>query len=121
MKHSKRFLKLAEAARKRVGEISLEEALGRTALGNAVLIDVREESEWEEGHIPGAVHIGKGVLERDIEKHVPDTSTPIILYCGGGYRSAIAAESLQDMGYKDVLSMEGGYRGFRESMEKGKN
>ena len=118
MKHSKRFLKVAEAARKRVGEISLEEALGRAALGNAVLVDVREESEWKEGAIPGAIHISKGVLERDIEKQVPDTSTPLILYCGGGYRSALAAESLQEMGYRDVLSMEGGYTGFLKSTGK---
>jgi len=118
MKHSKRFLKLAEAARKRVEEISLEEALGRAALGSAVLVDVREESEWEEGHIPGAIHIGRGVLERDIEKEVPDPSTPLILYCGGGYRSALAAESLQEMGYREVLSMEGGYRGFLKSTGK---
>lgn len=117
MKHSKRFVQLAEGARKRVGEISLEEALGRAALGTAVLVDVREESEWKGGAIPGAVHISKGVLERDIEKHVPDPSTPLILYCGGGYRSALAAESLQEMGYTDVISMEGGYRGFQKSIQ----
>lgn len=118
MKHSQRFVEIAEEAKGRVGEISLEEAVGRAALGRAVLVDVREESEWQQGHIPGATHISKGVIERDIEKHVENAETPIILYCGGGFRSAIAAENLQKMGYRDVLSLAGGYRGYCEALGK---
>jgi rhodanese-related sulfurtransferase len=79
-----------------------------------VLIDVREESEYASDHLPGALHLGKGVIERDVETHVPDKNAPMVLYCGGGFRSALAADNLQKMGYKNVLSMDGGIRGWRE-------
>ncbi|MCA9045406.1 MAG: sulfurtransferase [Planctomycetaceae bacterium] len=79
------------------------------------LVDVREESEYARGHLPGAIHIGKGVIERDIEEKIPDTAAPIVLYCGGGYRSALAADALQQMGYTDVISMDGGWRGWNEA------
>jgi rhodanese-related sulfurtransferase len=79
-----------------------------------VLVDVREESEWAKDHLPGAVYLGKGVIERDVEKQIPDTATPLVLYCGGGYRSALAADNLQKMGYTNVISMDGGIRVWRE-------
>ena len=79
------------------------------------LVDVREDSEWAAGHLPLAIHLGKGVIERDIEQAIPDTAAEIVLYCGGGYRSALAADNLQKMGYEDVYSMDGGYRGWREA------
>ncbi|MCS7045598.1 MAG: rhodanese-like domain-containing protein, partial [Gemmataceae bacterium] len=79
-----------------------------------VLIDVREDHEWAKGHIPGAIHLGKGIIERDIEARVPDPTTPLVLYCGGGYRSALAADNLQKMGYVNVLSMDGGWRAWKE-------
>ena len=80
-----------------------------------VLVDVREDNEWAKDHLPGAVHLGKGVIERDVEKQIPDTATPLVLYCGGGFRSALAADNLQKMGYRNVLSMDGGIRGWREN------
>ena len=79
-----------------------------------VVVDVREDSEWARGHIPGAIHLGKGVIERDIERTIPDKGTPIVLYCGGGYRSALAADNIQKMGYRNVISMDGGWRGWTE-------
>ncbi|MGE3802194.1 MAG: rhodanese-like domain-containing protein [Candidatus Kapaibacterium sp.] len=113
MKHSDRFLKIVDEARSRIREITPEEALERLESGeNVLLIDVREESEWSEGHVDGAVHIGKGVIERDIEKYVEETDREIILYCGGGYRSALAADNLQEMGYTNVASMLEGWRGW---------
>lgn len=111
MKHANAFLELVEECKPRVQEISVDEV---AALMNArvdfLLIDVREDSEWAAGHAAGAVHIGKGVIERDIENAVPDKSAKIVLYCGGGYRSALAADNLQKMGYGNVLSMAGGWR-----------
>ena len=102
-------------ARKRVRETSVDEVKRRLDRGEKLtIIDVREESEYAQDHLPGAVHIGKGVLERDIEKAFPDTAQELVLYCGGGYRSALAADNLQRMGYTNVLSMDGGMRAWRE-------
>lgn len=115
-KHNPGFEQLCEAARKNVDEISIGQVKAMIDSGTAPLVlDVREESEWNKDHIPGARHLGRGVLERDIETRVPDKTTPIILYCGGGYRSALAAESIQKMGYSQVLSMDGGYRAWNEA------
>jgi rhodanese-related sulfurtransferase len=113
--HSPRFLSLVQEAKKRVRETTVEEVKQRLERGDKLcLVDVREESEWAKDHLPGAVHLSKGVLERDIEQRLPDTNTEIILYCGGGFRSALAAENLQRMGYTNVLSMDGGIRGWRD-------
>ena len=113
--HSKAFEALVEDAKSRVRHISLDEYKTLAAKGEAgVLVDVREESEWAAGHAAGAVHLGKGVIERDIEAKVPDTAAPLVLYCGGGFRSALAADNLARMGYTNVLSMDGGYRVWRE-------
>jgi len=114
--HTQRFVNLVNDAKANVKETDIGTIRRRMdAQDNFMLIDVREESEYAAGHIPGAVHMGRGVIERDIEKHIEDTSTELILYCGGGYRSALAAESLQKMGYTNVISMDGGYRGWREA------
>jgi len=113
MEHSTGFLKVVNEARKKVQEITIEQARERLAKNpKAVLLDVREDSEWEKGHAREAQHLGKGVLERDIEKMFPDTDTEIIMYCGGGYRSALTAEVAQRMGYKNVASLIGGYKGL---------
>lgn len=113
--HSARFLHIVEDAKKRVREVSIEDVKAGLDRGDKfVLVDVREESEYAKDHLPGAVHLGKGIIERDIEERVPELSTPIVLYCGGGYRSALAADNLQKMGYTNVLSMDGGIRGWRE-------
>lgn len=115
MEHSPLFDKLCSEARSRVVEISADET--RRKLENKdtfTLVDVREESEFAASRIDGARHIGRGILERDIEKAVPDLDAEIVLYCGGGYRSALAAESLQKMGYSNVKSMAGGFRGWKE-------
>ena len=113
--HSPRFLQLVEAARKRVREVGIDEVKARLDRGdNFLLIDVREESEFVNDHLPGAIHLGRGILERDIEERVPALDAPLVLYCGGGYRSALAADNLQKMGYTNVLSMDGGIRGWRE-------
>lgn len=115
MKHSDRFLQLVDEVKEGIREISPEETLVRLKANEALLlIDVREESEWERGHIVDALHIGKGVIERDIEKHTQEVDREIILYCGGGYRSALAADSLQKMGYENVASMAEGWRGWKE-------
>jgi rhodanese-related sulfurtransferase len=115
MIHSERFLKLVEETRSRIREITPEETRARQERGeDFLLVDVREDNEWERGHITGATHIGKGVIERDIEKLVPDPDREIILYCGGGYRSALAADVLQSMGYTNVKSMAEGWRGWTE-------
>ena len=109
--HSPGFLALVEQARQHVREISIPEYGTRHQRGeHPVLIDVREEHEWSEGHIPGALHLGKGIIERDIEATVPDRATHLVLYCGGGFRSALAADALQKMGYTRVASMDGGWR-----------
>lgn len=114
MDHSPRFLKLSEEARGRVTELSAEELLARKP-ETLHLLDVREDHEWQAGHLPGARHLGRGILERDIERLIPDVDATIVLYCGGGYRSALAAESLQRMGYRRVLSLAGGFRGWRDA------
>ncbi len=114
--HSPGFLRLAEAARSQVRETSAEELLARRARGEPfVLLDVREDHEWAAGHLPGAAHLGRGILERDVETRFPDPHTEIVVYCGGGYRSALAAQTLQTMGYDRVRSLAGGYRGWTEA------
>jgi rhodanese-related sulfurtransferase len=113
--HSPRFLKIVEDTRKRIREVTIEEIKAKLDRREKfLLIDVREESEYAADHLPGAVHLGKGVIERDVEARVPDQDTPMVLYCGGGFRSALAADNLQKMGYTQVLSMDGGIRGWRE-------
>ena len=109
MQHAPGFLAIIEAKRARVREVTVAQTLERIAAG-ARLIDVREQSEWAAGHAAGAVYLGKGVIERDIEATVPDKHTEIILYCGGGFRSVLAADALQQMGYTNVTSMAGGWR-----------
>ena len=114
-KHAARFLKLVEDAKQHVKECTVEDVKPRLDRKEPFyLVDVREESEWAAGHLPRATHLGKGVIERDIERAIPDTGAPIVLYCGGGFRSALAAENLQKMGYTNVISMDGGVRGWRE-------
>jgi rhodanese-related sulfurtransferase len=113
MPHSAQFLKLVQEAKKRVKETNVADVKRRIDAGEKMLlIDVREDNEWANGHLPGAVHMGKGIIERDIEQRVPDTSTKLVLYCGGGFRSALAGENLQKMGYTNVESMDGGWRGW---------
>ncbi len=113
--HSPRFLKIVEDAKSRVHQISVDQVQVKLQGGeNFVLVDVREESEYAKDHIPGAIHLGKGTIERDIEERVPDPHTPMVLYCGGGFRSALAADNLQKMGFCNVLSMDGGIREWRE-------
>lgn len=113
--HPPKFLAIVDDAKKRVRECTIDDVKQRMDRGERlVLVDVREDSEWAADHLPGAIHLGKGVIERDIEKTVPDTSTELVLYCGGGFRSALAADNLQKMGYKNVISMDGGVRGWRE-------
>ena len=112
-KHAVRFLKLVEDAKGHVKECTVADVKPRLDRKDRFfLVDVREESEWEAGHLPAAIHLGKGVIERDIEQAIPDVNAEIILYCGGGFRSAIAAESLQKMGYTNVTSMDGGWRAW---------
>lgn len=116
MKHTEGFLRLVEEAKTRVREVSVEEAQRRLAAGTgARLIDVREDHEWQKGHAAGAVHLGRGIIERDVETRFPDCETELILYCGGGYRSALAADNLQRMGYVNVHSMAGGWRAWKEA------
>ena len=116
-KHSPRFLKLCEETKAKVKETTVDAVKRRLDRGDRgfILVDVREESEWNAGHIPGAIHLGKGVIERDIEQKVPDPGKEIILYCGGGFRSALAAENLGRMGYTNAISMDGGWRGWTEA------
>jgi len=113
--HSPGFLALVEDAKSRIREVSVAETLKAVNGGEARLIDVREDSEWAEGHAKGADHLGKGIIERDIEKVVPDKDAELILYCGGGYRGALAADALQKMGYTNVASMAGGWRAWLEA------
>ena len=116
MDHSPRFLALVDAARARVRETDVATVAERLRRGEAFhLVDVREESEWAKGHLPGAVHLGKGVIERDAETRLPDLDAEIVLYCGGGYRSVLAADALGQMGYANVVSMDGGVRGWQEA------
>ena len=116
MKHSEGFLKLVNDAKSRVREVNVAETKSRIAANpSAKLIDVREDNEWKAGHAAGAEHLGKGIIERDIETRVPDKATELILYCGGGYRSALAADGLQKMGYTNVYSMAGGWKAWKDS------
>ena len=116
MKHSEGFLKIVDDAKSRVREVTVAETQARTQQNReAKLIDVREDNEWEAAHAAGAIHLGKGIIERDIETTVPDKDTELILYCGGGYRSALAADVLQKMGYTNVFSMAGGWKAWKES------
>ena len=116
MKHSEGFLKVVDDAKSRVREVSVAETQARMKENSgAKLIDVREDNEWEAAHAAGAIHLGKGIIERDIETTVPDKDTELILYCGGGYRSALAADVLQQMGYTNVFSMAGGWKAWKES------
>ena len=114
MKHTEGFLRLTADARSRVREVDVAHALARLD-GGARLIDVREDNEWQRGHAAGAEHLGRGVIERDIETAVPDHAAELILYCGGGYRSALAADNLQRMGYTNVYSLAGGWRAWQEA------
>jgi rhodanese-related sulfurtransferase len=116
MKHSEGFLKLVNDAKSRIREVTVEETRERMAADNGVrLIDVREDNEWDAAHAAGAEHLGKGIIERDIESQVPGKATEVILYCGGGYRSALAADVLQQMGYTNVFSMAGGWKAWKDS------
>ena len=113
--HPPRFLKIVDDAKTRVRETNVDEVKAQMDQGDKfVLVDVREESEFAKDHLPGAIHMGKGVIERDVEQKVPDLNTALVLYCGGGFRSALAADNLQKMGYTNVISMDGGIRGWRE-------
>ncbi|HYM80388.1 MAG TPA: rhodanese-like domain-containing protein [Candidatus Limnocylindria bacterium] len=114
--HSPGFLALVRDAKSRVRELSIPEYRERVARGERIaLVDVREDREWEKGHLPGAVHLGKGIVERDIEQTFPDKATPLVCYCGGGFRSALVCDNLQRMGYTHVVSLDGGFRGWTEA------
>ena len=116
MAHATGFLKIVNDAKSRIKEWNVHETKKRLDAGEKmVLVDVREESEWARGHVAGAVYLGKGVIERDVEQRIPDTSATIVLYCGGGFRSALTADNLQKMGYKNVISMDGGWKGWVEA------
>jgi rhodanese-related sulfurtransferase len=115
MIHSEGFLKIVNDAKSRVRETIPEEVQRRRAAGETFhFIDVREDNEWQAGHAAGAQHLGKGIIERDIERTIPDKDAEIVLYCGGGYRSALAADTLQQMGYTNVISMDGGWKRWVE-------
>jgi len=115
MDHAQGFLGLVTEAKKRIKEETVRDTKRRLDAGEKIiLVDTREDVEWARGHIPGAIHLGRGIIERDIEKTVPDKDAPLVLYCGGGYRSALAADNLQKMGYRNVISMDGGWRGWTE-------
>jgi rhodanese-related sulfurtransferase len=114
--HPEGFLKLVKDAKTRIKEEDYREIKKKLDAGEKmILVDTREDNEWARGHVPGAVHLSKGVIERDIERAIPDKESTIVLYCGGGYRSALAADNLQKMGYRKVISMDGGWRGWTES------
>jgi len=116
MKHSEGFLKIVNDAKTRIKEVTVADTRDRLARNSGVrLIDVREDDEWRAGHAAAAEHLGKGIIERDIEATAPDKSTELILYCGGGYRSALAADVLQEMGYTNVWSMAGGWKAWQDS------
>jgi rhodanese-related sulfurtransferase len=111
MQHSPEFLKLVNDAKQRVRETNAHSTKNQLDQGERFfLVDTREESEWRNGHLPGAIHLGKGIIERDVERVIPDKEAKIVLYCGGGFRSALAADNLQKMGYTNVASMDGGWR-----------
>jgi rhodanese-related sulfurtransferase len=116
MKHAEGFLKLVEDAKRRIREVNVDETRERLTTDDDVrLLDVREDNEWQAGHAAGAEHLGRGIIERDIEEKVPDKSTELILYCGGGYRSALAADMLHRMGYINVYSMAGGWKAWKDA------
>jgi rhodanese-related sulfurtransferase len=121
--HSEGFLALVNEAKKRIREIDIEEYKRLREIGAAgQLVDVREEHEWQAAHAAGAIHLSKGVIERDIEKTIPDKNAKLVLYCGGGYRSALATDNLQKMGYRNAISLDGGWRAIETSglpLEKG--
>ena len=113
--HAAGFLKLVQDAKSRVRELTVDQVKTKLDRGERfILVDVREDNEWAKDHVTGAIHLGKGIIERDAEERLPDKRAPIVLYCGGGFRSALAADNLQKMGYTDVYSMDGGIRGWRE-------
>ena len=115
MQHAPGFLKIVNDAKSRVKETTVDEIKDRLDRGDKfTLVDVREESEFAKDHLPGAVHLGKGIIERDVEARYPDPATELVLYCGGGFRSALAADNLTKMGYTNVISMDGGHRGWKE-------
>ena len=116
MDHAPGFLKIVNDAKTRVKESDVRDIKARLDRGEKlILVDTREESEWARGHLPDAIHLGKGVIERDIEKQVPDKAAPLVLYCGGGFRSALVADNLQKMGYGNAISLDGGWRALKES------
>ena len=116
MVHSQGFLEIVNDAKSRVKQIDIEGYRKMRAAGEShVLVDVREDNEWDAGHATGAVHLGKGIIERDIEAQVPDRHTRLVLYCGGGYRSALAADNLQKMGYTDAISLDGGWKAWQQA------
>jgi rhodanese-related sulfurtransferase len=116
MAHASHFLKLVHDAKTRVKETNVAEVKRRMDAGEKfLLVDVREDNEWAKGHLPGAVHMGRGIIERDVETKVPDPAAKLILYCGGGFRSALSADNLQKMGYTNVESMDGGWKGWVEA------
>jgi rhodanese-related sulfurtransferase len=114
--HPPGFLKIVNEAKQHIEECTVQDVQARLDRGEAFhLVDVREDREWSAGHLPHAIHLSKGVIERDIEKTIPDTNAPIVLYCGGGFRSALAAYNLKQMGYRNVISMDGGFGGWRDA------
>ena len=116
MNHAPGFLAIVNDAKKRVKEWGFRDVKKRLDAGEKfTLVDVREDKEWDQGHLPGAIHLGKGVIERDIETAVPDKTATLVLYCGGGFRSALAADALQKMGYANLISMDGGWRSWSEA------
>ena len=116
MDHPEGFLKLVKDAKSRIKEAGARDVKKRLDGGEKmIIVDTREDNEWARGHVAGAIHLGKGVIERDIEKAIPDREATIVLYCGGGYRSALAADNVQKMGYKNVISMDGGWREWTEA------
>ena len=116
MDHAEGFLNLVRDAKKRIKEEDVRTTKKKLDAGEKmILVDVREESEWARGHIPNAIHLGKGIIERDIEKAIPEKGATVVLYCGGGFRSALAAENLQKMGYTNVISMDGGWRDWTQA------
>ena len=116
MDHAEGFLNLVRDAKKRIKEDSVQTTKKKLDAGEKmILVDIREESEWARGHLPNAIHLGKGIIERDIEKAIPEKGATIVLYCGGGFRSALAADNLQKMGYNNVISMDGGWREWTQA------
>ncbi len=116
MQHSEGFLKVSEEAKARVPQTNVQEVESWIKKGDEFhLIDVREKDEWDAGHLPQAEHLSKGIIERDIEKQIPDKDAKIVLYCGGGFRSSLAGDNLMKMGYRNVISMDGGFKGWKDA------